>query len=237
MDEFAINLRPPVQPGRREHDGGPGTLTRAVIVRFTDVAHDRQPRTPIRAHHQLVIEKKQKLGEWLRQSTRATDPNICATTEDFRSYFKEIFKGWSSDGHHPSGPRSLDCSASQTRIIVGRLKENAPLSKVQALTAHLAHNLARIAGEFLFCGVHFNNEVDGVVSTCRPERLWGPYDMISFPPGVKRADIRYQTIVAYDRHDMQRVNHHNSGIIVAWPRRAIRARARRGSQDDPDIDV
>ncbi|CAG7557075.1 unnamed protein product [Fusarium equiseti] len=76
-----------------ESEDGFETLIRAVIARFTDVAHDRQPRTPIRAHHQLVTEEKQKLGEWLRRSTRATDPVIHATTEDFRSYLNKIFTG------------------------------------------------------------------------------------------------------------------------------------------------
>ncbi|RBR06703.1 uncharacterized protein FIESC28_10938 [Fusarium coffeatum] len=271
MNEFALSLRPPVQPGRsrdhhesidrtdnrcrsprsleprdyrgfdqgrRERDGGPEILTRAVIARFTDVAHDRQPRTPIRAHNQLATEEKQKLGEWLRRSTRATDPNIRATIEDFRNYLNKIFQGWSSEGHHPSGPSSLDCSAFQTSIMVRTLKVNAPLSKVQALTAHPAHNLARIAGEPVFCSVIFNNDMDGVVFTWKDQNGYGvPYDMISFTPSAKRADIRYQAIVTYDRHELQRVGHHNSGIIGAWARHAIGAWARRGSQDDPDIDV
>lgn len=122
--------------------------------------------------------------------------------------------------------------------MVGKLKVNAPLSKVQALTAHPAHNLARIAGEPVFYGVTFNNDMDGVVCTWKDRNGYGvPYDMISFTPGAKRAEIRYQAIVACDRHELQRVGHHNSGIIVARARRAIRAWARRGSQDDPDINT
>ena len=80
--------------------------------------------------------------------------------------------------------------------------------------------------------------MDGVVFTWKDRNGYGvPYNTISFTPGVKRADIRYQAIVAYVRHELQRVSHHNSGIIVARARRAIRVWAWRGSQDDPDIDV
>ena len=75
-----------------------------------------------------------------------------------------------------------------------------------------------------------NNDMDGAVFTWKDRNGYGvPCDVISFTSGAERVDIRYQAIVAYGRHELQRVGHHNSGIIVAW--------ARRGSQDDPDMDV
>ncbi|CEI64671.1 unnamed protein product [Fusarium venenatum] len=67
---------------RRGHDGGQ-TLTRTVIASFTDVARGREPSIPIRAHCKLVTEGKQKLGEWLRRSSRATDHNLRVTICDF----------------------------------------------------------------------------------------------------------------------------------------------------------
>ncbi|KAJ4003303.1 hypothetical protein NW752_012249 [Fusarium irregulare] len=106
------------------------------------------------------------------------------------------------------------------------------------MVSHPAHNLARIAGELVFCGVTFNNDMDGVAFTWKDRNGYGvPYDMISFTPSAKRASIHYQAIVAYGRDELQRVGHHNSGIIVARARRAVRVWARCGSQDDPDIDV
>ncbi|KAJ4003304.1 hypothetical protein NW752_012250 [Fusarium irregulare] len=45
------------------------------------------------AHNQLVTEEKQKLGEWLHRSTKATNPNVRATIEDFRNCLNKIFQG------------------------------------------------------------------------------------------------------------------------------------------------
>ncbi|KAH7197305.1 uncharacterized protein B0J16DRAFT_366531 [Fusarium flagelliforme] len=164
--------------GRRERVREP--VTPEVLARLNGVAYDRQPYTPIRAHHQLVAEEKQKLDDWLCRSSMVTDPNICVTNEDFRRYLDAIFE---------------DC-------------------------------------------VSFDHEMDGSIfiqKDCNGSKV--PYDIISFTPGFHRVEVHDQAIAEYDHHELQRIRRHNTAIIVACARRAIKTWAQRGTEPGPDLDV
>ncbi|KAL6919756.1 hypothetical protein FSST1_003782 [Fusarium sambucinum] len=105
-------------------------LTRAIISSFTDVARGREPGIPIKAHCKLVTEEKQKLGEWLRRSSRATGHNLRVTIRDFHCYLDAILKYWSSESSVPGEPSLRNRSSFETSIEVGAFKVNAPLRSI-----------------------------------------------------------------------------------------------------------
>lgn len=189
-------------------------------------------------HHQLVTEEKQKLGGWLRRSSRVTDPSFHVTAEDFRNYLNTISENWSSEPAVPGGPCPLDRTATEARILVGTLKVTAPPSKMQVRKANPTQKPARLAGQPVYCGITLNYETDGVAFTWKDRHGAGiSYDIISFTPGLDRTEIRYRAIVNYDHHELQRVRLYISAIIVACARRAFKVWAERGTEDDPDFDV
>ncbi|KAH7005631.1 hypothetical protein EDB82DRAFT_521607 [Fusarium venenatum] len=207
---------------RRGHDGGQ-TLTRAVIASFTDVARGREPSIPIRAHCKLVTEGKQKLGEWLRRSSRATDHNL---------------RYWFSESSVPGEPSLRNRSAFETSIEVGVFKVSAPLSKAQARKANPAQNPARLAGKPFYCRVTINYKTDRVNFTWKDRNGAGvAYDIISFTPDLEQEEIHDRATANYDHYELERVRSHNSAITVDCARRAIKVWAQRGTEGDPDIDV
>ncbi|KAM0188500.1 hypothetical protein ACHAPA_009269 [Fusarium lateritium] len=211
--------------GRDEdwRDEGPEPLSRAVIARFPNVVPNRQPGISVITHQQLATEEKQKLGAWLRQPSRATDPSLRVSTEDFRNYLNTIFENWSSESADPGGPSPLDRTATEARIEVGTLRVNAPPSKIQARKTFPAQKPARLDGQPVFCGITLNYETDGIAFTWKDRYGAGiPYDIISFRPGLDRTDIRYWTIVNYDCHELKSVRRHNSAILVACARCVIK---------------
>ncbi|KAM0226748.1 hypothetical protein ACHAP5_012323 [Fusarium lateritium] len=122
------------------------------------------------------------LRVWLRQSSRATGPSFCVSTEDFRNYLNTIFENWPSESADPGGPSPLDCTVDEARIEVGTLRVDAPLSKMQARKANPAQKPTRLAGQPVFCGITLDYETDGIAFTWKDRYGAGiSYDIVLIP--------------------------------------------------------
>lgn len=90
----------------------------------------------------------------------------------------------------------------------------------------------------VFCSLTFDHEMDGSVFIQKDRNgSKVPHDIISFTPGFHGVEIHKQTIAEYDHHELQCVRRHNTAIIIACARRAIKIWAQRGTGPGPDFNV
>ncbi|CEI62831.1 hypothetical protein FVEN_g594 [Fusarium venenatum] len=144
-----------------------------------------------------------------------------ATMGDFERFLFGIFDGWTSASPTPTNPVLHDRSSKKTRLQVGTLSEDHPLTTRQ-IKANKRQDPERRACSLVYFGLNINHEMGDV------DWFWCDSRNVAINPryvcldeGQTEITIRTQAMLRYDHAERVRIRTYNCALLEACAKRIV----------------
>ncbi|KAJ4011326.1 hypothetical protein NW766_007970 [Fusarium irregulare] len=198
----------------------------------------RQANMMIRSGADLTLTELYEISTILQSLGLKMDTP--ATTSDFERFLAGVFDGWNSNTLIRAADLLRPRQFVDTRIQVGILSQNHPLSaqKIKAGVTPDEQKRERRAGQPVYFGLVGLNSETGVVDWAWRDKKNAAVNpqYVRLNHGQTSITIRTQAMLQYDNVERDRIRAFNSSLITNCARRIIQKWAQAGTALDPFID-
>ncbi|RFN53686.1 hypothetical protein FIE12Z_2027 [Fusarium flagelliforme] len=255
-DDAHLEVPPPRAPGPVRRDAGraqearmhpynqgqgvrnPNRLSLQTIRDTMNYTDYRQANMMIRNGADLTLTELYNISTILRSLAAIMDTP--ATAPDFERFLAGVFDGWNSNTPIRTADRLRPRQFVDTRIQVGILSQNHPLSaqKIKAGVTPDGQKIERRAGQPIYFGLVGLNSETGVVDWAwRDKKNAGVNPQyVHLDHGQTSITIRTQAMLQYDNMERDRIRAFNSSLVTNCARRVIQKWAQVDTALDPVID-